>query len=74
MRAGRFVRAVLFGAVKVAILAGVHPTVAMFTANKIMTAQLFVAQSLDGVQTRGPDGGYHAAHQAYGRQDQRGYD
>jgi hypothetical protein len=36
--------------------------------------KLFVPQSLDGVQTRGTDGGYHPAHQPYGNEDKRGHD
>src|SRR5271169_4746273 len=35
---------------------------------------LFVAQSFDGIHTRGADGGHHAAHQAHGGEDQRGND
>jgi len=59
-----------------------HGRTSMHTGNSVSRIgksepelpRLFVPQSLDGVQTRGPDGGHHAAHQPHGRQDQRGHD
>ena len=36
--------------------------------------KLFVAQGLNGIQTRGTDGGHHAADQPDGTEDERGHD
>src|SRR2546421_11151725 len=36
--------------------------------------KLFVPQGLNGIQTRGTDGGYHTADQPYGTEDKRGHD
>jgi hypothetical protein len=39
-----------------------------------MTTALFVPQGLNGIKTRGPDGGHHAADEPYRTEDERGHD
>ena len=41
---------------------------------RLRTATLFVSQGLNGIETRCPNGGHHAADEPYSAEDERGHD